>query len=549
MTDADGLSVLDGGPIGPGVVPHLAAALVRAARLPGAGDLTLIDAAGVRRRLSYADLLEQAGAVLAGIRRAEVARCGAAPEPGAIVVIQVEDAGELLAAFWACQLGGYLPVPLAAGATPAERTAARATLAATCDLLGSPFLLRDDPPPVGTVAIWLGGVAPLLSIGPRKAPEPFAPDPADPAVLLLTSGSTGRPKAVTLTHAGILARSTASIAARGLTRHQRSFNWLPLDHVGGLVMFHLRDVVLACTQVHAAMAWVLADPLRWPATMSRERSTCTWAPNFAFSLIVDRAVDLVGMDWDLSPLGYVMNGGEPVKPATARRFLDLLAPYGLPASAMHPGWGMSETSSGVVDRVFDPSADHDERFVPLGRPHPGVRLRVVDDAGALVPTGRIGRLQATGAAVTPGYFRNPEQNRQCFTADGWFKTGDLALIRDGTLIVAGRADDVIEVAGVAYHGHEMEAAIEELGCVLPSFVVACAVPVNETANEIALFVTLRPGVDPEPAVVAIRDRLRERFGLTDVLVRPVAADRIPKSGIGKLRRSVLRDDVATTRST
>jgi acyl-CoA synthetase (AMP-forming)/AMP-acid ligase II len=148
-----------------------------------------------------------------------------------------------------------------------------------------------------------------------------------------------------------------------------------------------------------------------------------------------------------------------------------------------------------------------------------------------------------------GYLNNPAANRDSFTADGWFKTGDLALIRDGTLIVAGRADDVIEVAGVAYHGHEMEAAIEELGCVLPSFVVACAVPVNETADEISLFVTQRPGVDPEPAVVAIRDRLRERFGLTDVLVRPVAADRIPKSGIGKLRRSVLRDDVATTRST
>src|SRR5438876_307829 len=110
----------------------------------------------------------------------------------------------------------------------------------------------------------------------------------DLAVLLLTSGSTGLPKAVTLTHGNILSRSAATAATNGLTAAARSFNWMPLDHVGGLVMFHARDVYLGCEQVHAGIDWILADPLRWLATIDRYRCGNTWAPNFAFGLINDR---------------------------------------------------------------------------------------------------------------------------------------------------------------------------------------------------------------------------------------------------------------------
>ncbi|MBY8852164.1 AMP-binding protein, partial [Saccharothrix sp. MB29] len=215
-------------------------------------------------------------------------------------------------------------------------------------------------------------------------------------------------------------------------------------------MFHARDAYLGCHQVHAPISWVLEDPLRWLDAISEHRCDTTWAPNFAFGLIVDRAEQIADKSWDLSRLGYIMNGGEPIKARVANRFLSLLAPFGLPDTAMHPGWGMSETTAGVVDCVYPAGMDEETRFIPVGTPHPGLSLRVVDEAGEIVPEGVEGRLQATGLPITPGYYANPEQNRQSFSTDGWFKTGDLAYLVDGVLTVTGRVDDVIEVDGVGY---------------------------------------------------------------------------------------------------
>jgi acyl-CoA synthetase (AMP-forming)/AMP-acid ligase II len=530
-------SELDGGPPTPTTSATLTDALTRAATA-GQGDIVFLDEQGVEERQSYADLRADAARILGGLRM--VGKL----VPGAKIVIQIDRDPDLLALFWACVLGGYVPVPVSTNPPPNSPFTAAELLAGVWGMLDDAWVVTSAAIPADSVFAdrWLGEVGVLR--GDTLDTDFHRADPDDLAALLLTSGSTGLPKAVMLTHRNILSRSCASAEVRHLSPADRSFNWMPLDHVGGLIMFHARDVVVGCHQVHARIGWVLADPLRWPAAISRYRCTNTWAPNFAFGLIIDRADEIASQSWDLTSLRYIMNGGESIKARVARRFLTILAPFGLPATAMHPGWGMSETSAGVVDTVFSMvDTDDDDRFVPVGVPHPGVALRVVDVNGELVPEGTVGRLQASGLPITSGYYGDDGQNRQSFTDDGWFKTGDLAFIAAGELTVTGRVDDVIAINGADYYGHEIEAAVEELPFVTPSYTVACEIPADDS---LAIFYCPRSGMTSDEHNWRIVEHVADRFGLTARYVVPVTTDEVPKTGIGKLKRAQLAKRLSTT---
>ncbi|WP_026925672.1 AMP-binding protein [Glycomyces arizonensis] len=507
-------------------VTDLAAVLVAAAA-GGTGGIRHVRDERDEVDQTYGELAGAASAILGGMRERGAAR-------GDKVIVQVADEPELLAVFWACVLGGMVPLPLGTGGpSPAG-----------LDRLWRPgdrvWIVDDGETPrtEPSRARRLGSAAGLAA-GPST--EDYTPgDWDDLAVLLLTSGSTGTPKAVMLTHGNILSRTVATARVNGLDSGLRSFNWMPLDHVGGLVMFHVRDVYLRCTQVHARIQWILDDPLRWIDQMHRHASTATWAPNFAFGLVNDNAHRMDGREWDLGGLDYIMNGGEAVKPVVLQRFLRLLAPFGLPSHAICPGWGMSETSSGIVDRRFRPETGPIGRFIAVGRPHPGVGLRVVDQDDRVLPEGETGLLQASGAPVFGGYYNNAEVNRRTFTADGWFRTGDLAYIEGGELTVTGRGGDTVTVGDTTLHGHEIESTVEGLDAVEPSFTVACAVaPPGAEGPALAVFCHPRGGASTAALAEAIREAVRAAHGAEVAYVVPVSKDDIPKTGIGKLRRAAL----------
>ncbi|MCP3822717.1 AMP-binding protein [Streptomyces sp. A3M-1-3] len=542
MTEIDETTapaLVHGGPLPAPAVATLGDALVRAAQMDRPGDIRHLAADGAEYRQSYAGLLDEASHVLAGIRAAGV-------PTGGRVVLRLAHAPDLLIAFWACVLGGFVPVPVsgttARNGSPSQNGTPSVTepLAGVRRAVGDAWMIADEDLAGRAFAHrWLGSLSDVRGTLPDRHRHAGTPD--DLALLMLTAGSSGRPKAVMLTHRNIMSRSQATALVRGVDSATRSFNWMPLDHVGGLVMFHIRDVYLGCHQVHAPTWWVLEDPLRWLDAMSRYGSDTTWAPNFAFGIVADRAGKATGRYWDLRHLRYIMNGGEAVKARVARRFLDVLAPYGLSPTAIHPGWGMSETSAGVIDCVFSPQTSSDtDRFVPVGTPHPGVSLRIVDEQGRIQPEKTVGRLQVTGLPVSSGYLDNPEQNRESFTADGWFTTDDLAYVENGVLTVTGRADDVVEVNGTRYHAHEIEAAVEELPFVEPSYTVACTIAGPDgTAGRPAVFFHPRSGVEPAEAARLVRARILSRFQLEVDHIEPVAQHEVPKTGTGKLKRSAL----------
>ena len=223
---ADRPSILDGGPAPSIDRPDLTELLVRAST--GTGAVTFIDADGIESTMSYPKLLAEAAHVLGGLRKV-----------GADVGDRVALLGgnrDLIVGFWACVLGGFV-------AAPGAETGCRWTVGSVDDV---------------------------------RAPDPdndwHEGGRADIVLLTRTAGSSGPPKPVELSQEHILARTAATIQDNEFDSNSVSFNWMPLDHVGGLVMFHVRDVWLGCVQVHADRGWVMGEPTRWLDALERHRA-------------------------------------------------------------------------------------------------------------------------------------------------------------------------------------------------------------------------------------------------------------------------------------
>lgn len=567
-------AVVSGGELSPddGFPRTMSEALFRAAsQSPDKGYTYLI---GDREnRQTYAELLADAQDLLGGLQASGLL-------PGASVLFQIEGQRAFTTALFACFLGGYIATPVGVSPDYSEDNAATRRLGNTWQLLERPLVLTDRAVASrlsGSDAPWRGGTPELAVVedlvGSAKPGVPVPPDP-DAAVLnLLTSGSTGMPKCVRMRNRQIVAGTRGAIAALGLSGEEVVLNWMPVDHAGGLVMFHLRSVFLRCDHVSATPDAFAADPLRWFDWADRYGATATWAANFAFNLVAARAAEAATRGWDLSRLRHVASAGEAVQIGTARRFLEALAPHGLPSDALQPCFGMTEAPVGVFygrisrddpetgTRTVDKrSLDGDLRppvpgaeavtLVDVGPPIPGVQARVVERDGNVAPAGRIGRLQLRGTAVLTGYHGDEAANRAAFT-DGWFTTGDLAVIADGRVTVTGREKDIIIVRGRNYLNHDLESVVEQVPGTSPTWVAACGDADEDSGTEalIVFFVPDGDGDDSSDArtwartAEAIGSRLSRQVGLRPDLVVPVPRHRFPKTRSGKLQRGQLLVDL------
>lgn len=529
-------ALVDGGPIQkPANCPEtLAEMLCKAAA--GGGGLVYLGPGGETGRQSYAELLHDARCALS-LLRARGLCCG---EPA---ILQFQDNRKFLTAFWACVLGGAIPVPTQFPTRYSLDDAACGRLAAAWQSLGRPVVLTDQDPDL--VAGVLGADPGPLPRVWRTAPLALeeaplsASAPEDSAFLLLTSGSTGAPKAVRHTHRGTVKWCCAKTQAFGFEANHISLNWMPLDHVGGLVYFHLRDVFLGALQLHAPSFAVLEDPLRWLDWIDQYRVTTTWAPSFAYALTAGRVAANPGRRWDLSSARWLFNGGEAVSVGAAAAFLQpLIAGHQLRRDVLRPDWGMSETCSGVtISPPLDPSQKGAR--VNLGKPIAGVAFRIVDENGRELCEGQEGALHVRGETMAFGYANNPEATAQSFRPDGWFDTGDVGLLLDGCLHITGRKKDIVIVNGVNYACQDIEAAVATVAAVDPSAVAAAGFKTCDAGEDLAVFVALRPGCDPALASAQIRAASALRAGVSPRVVLPLPADQIPRTSIGKIQKQEL----------
>ncbi|MBW4630462.1 MAG: amino acid adenylation domain-containing protein [Iphinoe sp. HA4291-MV1] len=523
----------------------LAQALVRAAKHSPTKEIVYIQSNGSEISQSYRDLLEEAQRILAGLRKLGL-------KPQSKVIFQLEQNQDFIPAFWGCVLGGFVPVPVAIAPTYSQDNSATRKLENAWHMLGRPIVLTSATQ-VEAIHSWSKGlkkenfqlitVDDLRTFEPDRNWQPCLPD--DVALLVLTSGSTGIPKGVMLSHYNLLSRTAGSIQMNGFSSSDVGLNWMPLDHVAGIIYFHIRDVYLGCQQIQVPTQLVLQEPLRWLDWIEQNRVTITFAPNFAFGLINNHASEISQRHWDLSCLKFVLNGAESIVAKTARRFLELLAPHKLNPTAMHPAWGMAEVSSGVTysNNFSLLSTDDDDSFVDVGAPIPGVSLRIVDSNNQVVCEDTIGSLQASGNTVMSGYYNNNEFNREVFTEDGWFTTGDLGFLHQGCLTITGRQKDIIIINGLNYYSHEIESAVEELSGVEVSFTAAVAVRgAFDHTDKLAIFFS--SAIADEAEVVnltkEIRSQVVQNIGVNPDYVVPVEKSAIPKTAIGKIQRQQLR---------
>jgi len=540
------LSNSDGGPVlmPPDMPAVLGEILERAAlRYPNHGAL-YIGSDGNEQTQSYADIFDHACRILAGLKAAGL-------EPGDRVILQLEKNQDFVQAFWACVLGGFVPVLISVPATYEHANAVTTKLANAWQLLDQPLILARQSMSssitsfahdFGLDRFRLEPIETLLSFAPDRHTHVGRAD--DPALLLLTSGSTGKPKIVPLSHRNILTRAAAVTARHGFSAAETSLNWMPLDHVGGIVMFHLQDVYLGCRQIQVETEVITRSPLTWLDLIDRHRATITWAPNFAYATVNSRAHEIGLRHWDLSSMRFILNAGEAIVPRTAKKFMELLEPFGLPKTAMRPAWGMSETSSAVIysDQFLAGTTDGTATFVEVGTPNPGFRVRIVSDHNEILEEGQTGRLQVAGTSVMQGYLKRDDLNSELFHDGGWFETGDVGYLRGGSLTITGRRKDTIIVNGVNCHCQEIETIVEEIEGVEASYTAACPVrsPQADT-DQLAIFFSSSTNGNPVELIRHIRARVAQRAGISPEYVIPVRKEDIPRTSIGKIQRSLMKE--------
>lgn len=493
---------------------------------------------------TYPALRDAAQRILGGLKAHE-------RRPGSKVALLLERSADFISAFWACVLGGYVPCPIVPIRGDSERWATQ--LSHVDSLLDHPLLvtsrkLRTELPDLPDLAI---AELDVLRAGtPWEAVHKAKPE--DPAVLMLTSGSTGNSKAVVLTHANLLAALAGKAERQELTAADVTLNWISFDHVAALLEAHLLPVYVGANQVHAEPAAILADPILFLRLLDRHRVTMTFSPNFLLGHVI-AALQSGGPEsrktqplaFDLSCVRHIISGGEAVVVETGRRFLDLLAPFGLARTALWPAFGMTETCAGCIYSREFPDRDAERQFASLGLPVAGLEMRVVDDKEIPLPAGEPGELQLRGPMVFGGYHNNEETTRTAFTADGWFRTGDLGRIEDGRLSLVGRSKDSIIVSGINYVSHELETALEQLDGVECSFVAAFPTrPMGaDTEQLVVVFATPLPFEDEAELhrlMIAIRNSTILLWGFRPWLVLPLPKEAFPKTSLGKIQRAVLR---------
>ena len=199
-------------------------------------------------------------------------------------------------------------------------------------------------------------------------------------------------------------------------------------------------------------------------------------------------------------------------------------------------YGMSETAM-LTSNPYD-AKDGERRGGTVGFPLPGVGVRVRGEAGQDLPADEIGGIEVRGPNVFKGYWRMPEKTREEFTADGWFKTGDVGQIdKRGYVTIVGRSKDLIISGGYNVYPAEIEGYINEMPGVAESAVVG--VPHPDFGEVGVAVVTLKPGAALQPeAVIA---GLKARLANFKIPKRCFVVGDLPRNTMGKVQKNLLRE--------
>jgi malonyl-CoA/methylmalonyl-CoA synthetase len=343
----------------------------------------------------------------------------------------------------------------------------------------------------------------------------------DLAAILYTSGTTGRSKGAMLTHGNLLANALTLKEYWGWRRGDVLIHALPLFHTHGLFV-----------AAHGAML---------------NGSKMIWFNRFEAGAVVaalPRATLFMGV-----PTLYVRMLQESTLTHEACRHMRLflagsapLLPETFDSWRQRTGhtilerYGMSET----VMLTSNPYRPEDGERLPgsVGFPLPGVALRVTDDRGKACEPGTIGGIEVKGPSVFRGYWRAPELTAAEFSADGWFRTGDVGTVdAAGYVRIVGRSKDLIISGGFNVYPAEVEGYLNELPGVAESAVIG--VPHPDFGEAVVAVIATRAGA--APAADALLQALRSKIASFKVPKRLILVEELPRNAMGKVQKALLRE--------
>lgn len=328
-------------------------------------------------------------------------------------------------------------VPELATAEPGKLQAARLPALRTVIRLGEAHtagMLNYDQ------VVALGGPAWWAQLDRISA----ALNPDDAINIQFTSGTTGTPKGATLTHANIVNNGRFVVRRMNFSEADRLCVPVPLYHCFGMVMGSL-----GCVSVGAAMVFPgeAFEPLATLETVQAERCTALYGVPTMFVAMLEHENFA---DFDLRTLRTGIMAGAPCPAEVMRR---VTADLHLPEVTI--AYGMTETSP--VSFQSHPDDPLERRVATVGRVHPHVEVKIIDDGGTTLPVGEQGELCTRGYSVMRDYWSDPGQTAQAIDADGWMHTGDLAAVdADGYCTIVGRIKDMVIRGGENIYPREVE---------------------------------------------------------------------------------------------
>lgn len=367
----------------------------------------------------------------------------------------------------------------------------------------------------------------------------FAPpelSETSPAMMCYTSGTTGRPKGVAYSHRALVLAALATLVAD-------SFAISCADTVLATVpMFHVAGWVLPFSAPLAGARLVLPgphlDPRSLAELLSAERATFSAGVPTVWLGVVQLLEREPGR-WPLAPGLRVALGGSAPPEALLR------AMRRLGIRPVH-GWGMTEVLIGIQSHLRPwmegwPEEQQYEALTKQGTPVPLLEARVVSEVGEVTPDGRTpGELQVRGPWVAAGYHRGEAPDS--WTPDGWFRTGDVAVVDPaGQIRIVDRTKDLIKSGGEWISSVDLENALMAHPKVQEAAVVA--VPHPQWMERPLAVVVPKPGQTPTPEELrAFLGQHFPKWWLPDAFV---FATEIPKTSTGKLAKAALRERYRT----
>jgi malonyl-CoA/methylmalonyl-CoA synthetase len=348
-----------------------------------------------------------------------------------------------------------------------------------------------------------------------------APCSTDETCLMIyTSGTTGRPKGAELTHGNLTANLNSLHVAWGWQADDILLHVLPIFHVHGLVVaLHGALHAGATTIMHSKF-----EPVHTLDTLAQRHCTVFMAVPTIHRRLVDAAN---ARQVDLSHMRLLTSGSDRLPDDLFVQFRETFG------HTLLERYGMSET----IMLTSNPLVG-ERRVGAVGMPLPGVEVRIADpDSDTPLGDDTVGEVQVRGANVCKGYWRQPEKTVAAFTADGWFRTGDLGECgADGYLTLKGRSKDLIISGGFNVYPPEVELVLAHHPAVSASAVVGC--PDAEWGERVTAIVVLNPGAEANEQEII--GHCRARLASYKAPRRVVFVKELPRNAMGKVQKAQLR---------